>query len=95
MTPTARLIKVRRDEPRHRLAVYELSEPLKGHRTVVASGVLSPYAHEVMIFASTRDGDVTDWVELAVTPNTTSHEYALHRAGYRIDANDLPEGAES
>jgi hypothetical protein len=74
----------------HRL--YRLSEPLEGNEYVVVSavtlswvGLFNGPGPETYIFPATRDGDITDWIELEGSfQGDLDHEQALKNAGYEV-----------
>lgn len=64
---------------------WELSEPLDGHSIVVTSAAEVCGTWETYIFPATRDGAVTDWLELPGSMRgTKDHLEALYNAGYEV-----------
>jgi hypothetical protein len=52
---------------------------------VIVSAVRNGWVHETYIFPASREGRITDWLELEGSEkNTTSHEKVLSNAGYEI-----------
>ena len=72
-------------------AVYRLDPPYRGDKYVVASAITLPEIPglrkvETMVFASTEDGKVADFEDLAMVPDY-SHTAALASIGYEIETN--------
>lgn len=71
-------------------ALYKLNPPLEGHTYVVVSSIISTVLHpigpETYIFASNKDGKITNFSELKGSiRGFCSHEKALKKAGYKIE----------
>lgn len=72
-------------QPHHMMALYKLSDRLKGFDYVVVSAVLAPYVHETYIFGSDKNGEVLEWGELPGSERDVySHKKALNNAGYEV-----------
>lgn len=72
-------------------ALYELEPDHYGIKHVIASAIGSSFdigLPETMIFPSNEDGEIEDWLELAVIYNT-SHEDALDALGYELAPVEL------
>ena len=69
-----------------RAALYELSEPLDGHKHVVVSAAVAMFSGpETYIFPADDTGKVKEWGELdGSMKGTLDHEDALTSAGYSL-----------
>jgi hypothetical protein len=82
-TKTAKLLKTGLLKGNANL--YRLSVPLKGKKFIIVSAV-NLYGHdETYIFPATKDGEVTDWMELPGSfKDEQDHGKALQNAGYEV-----------
>ena len=85
MRKIATKVKVTDDNLNQHAAVYFLSVPWAGHSFVWVSKIRNMFAEETYVFASTPEGEVTDWMELGGSRRGDyTHAEVLGGMGYTI-----------
>lgn len=82
------LVEVVKDEPRDKKSIYRMDPPFRDEEYVMVSAVNNQFAYETMMFASTPEGKIKSFTELAVIDNTISHPRLMKQIDYEIFKKD-------
>lgn len=78
------LVEVIKDEPRDKKSIYRMDPPFRDEEYVFVSAVNNQFAYEIMMFASTPNGKIKSFADLAAIKDTISHARLMKQIDYKI-----------